>query len=53
MARITKQDWKRLTKNIKYKGAVQRGVRWAPSRKDKALDRAWVKQLGERLPKED
>lgn len=45
MARITEKDWKRLTKNTKFKGTIQRGVRWAPSRKDKALDRAWVNKL--------
>lgn len=50
MARITKADLKKLTKNIKFKGEVKRGVRWAPSRKDKAADRAWSKALGDRIP---
>lgn len=52
MARITKADLKKLTKNIKFKGEIKRGVRWAPSRKDKATDRAWSNKLGARIPKE-
>lgn len=48
MARITKKDWKKLTSAIKYKGVIQRGVRWNPSRQAKATAKAWTKKLGER-----
>lgn len=53
MARISKGDLQKLTKNIKFKGEIRRGVRWAPSRKDKAENRAWTKKLGDRLTKEN
>jgi hypothetical protein len=52
VARITKEDLKKIKKNINFKGTIQRGIRWNPSRRDKALDRAWAKKVGERIAKE-
>ena len=52
MARLSKQDFKKLTKATKFKGTILRGVRWNPSRKDKATDRAWTTKVQDRTTKE-
>lgn len=42
MARISEKDWKKLTKNIKYKGTLLRKApRWGVTRAGQKRDKAW------------